>query len=79
MSDEIMAVDVMNYPYTPQGMKKFWSSAEMQEMCQRVLGGHTPQGVSGEQFIADMDDAGFEKVFVLNFSIKTFRFLFLST
>ncbi len=64
MSDQIMAVDVMNYPFTPEGMKKFWSGPEMAEMSQRVLGGHTPKGVSPEQFVAEMDAAGFDKVLI---------------
>lgn len=62
MTDTIMAIDVMNYPYTQEGMAKFWESYEMNEMSQRILGGHKPQGVSAEDFIADMDKAGFEKV-----------------
>ena len=64
MSEKIMAIDVMNYPFTPDGMKKFWSSPEMQEMARRVLGGHTPKGVPPEEFVAQMDEAGFEKVLV---------------
>jgi hypothetical protein len=73
MSDQIMAVDVMNYPFTPEGMGKFWSSPEMQEMSSRVLGGHTPKGVSPEQFIADMDEAGFEWVFISAVKMGSYR------
>ena len=73
MTEEIMAVDVMNYPFTAEGMKKFWSSPEMKEMADRVLGGHTPQGVSPEQFIAEMDDAGFEKVFIAAVKMGSYR------
>lgn len=73
MSDEIMAIDVLNYPFTPEGMKKFWASAEMKEMCDRVLGGHTPQGVTAKQFIADMDNAGFEKVFIVAVKMGSYR------
>jgi predicted TIM-barrel fold metal-dependent hydrolase len=65
MTEDIMSIDVLNYPYTPEGMKKFWSSPEMQEMSKRVLGGHTPQGVPPEAFIKDMDESGFEKVFIV--------------
>jgi len=73
MSDEIMAIDVMNYPFTPESMKKFWSSPEMKEMADRVLGGHTPQGVSPEQFVAEMDEAGYEKVFIAAVKMGSYR------
>lgn len=73
MAEEIMAIDVMNYPFTPEGMKKFWSSPEMKEMAERVLGGHTPQGVSPEQFIAEMDAAGFEKVLIAAIKMGSYR------
>ena len=64
MSDQIMAIDVMNYPFTPEGMKKFWGSAEMSEMSERILGGHLPPGVTPAQFVAQMDEAGFDKVLI---------------
>jgi predicted TIM-barrel fold metal-dependent hydrolase len=73
MSNEIMAIDMMNYPFTPEGMKKFWSGPEMKEMADRVLGGHTPKGVSAEQLIAEMDAAGFEKVFVCAVKMGSYR------
>jgi len=73
MAEEIMAIDVMNYPFTPEGMKKFWSSPEMKEMADRVLGGHTPPGVSSEQFIAEMDAAGFEKVLIAAIKMGSYK------
>ena len=73
MSDEIMAIDVLNYPFTPEGMNKFWSSPEMKEMSDRVLGGHTPKGVSAEEFIAEMDEADFEKVFIAAVKMGSYR------
>jgi hypothetical protein len=73
MSDEIMAIDAMNYPFTPEGMKKFWSSPEMKEMADRVLGGHAPRGVSPEQFVAEMDQAGYEKVFISAIKMGSYR------
>jgi len=73
MSDEILAIDVLNYPFTPEGVKKFWASPEMKEMSDRVLGGHTPQGVSAVQFIADMDDAGVGKVFIVALKMGSYR------
>lgn len=76
--NEILAIDVLNYPYTPEGMKKFWSSPEMKEMVDRVLGGHTPQGVLPEQFIAQMDEAGFEKVFIVAVKMGSYKGLWLS-
>jgi predicted TIM-barrel fold metal-dependent hydrolase len=73
MSEQIMAVDVMNYPFTPEGMKKFWSGPEMKEMSERVLGGHTPPGVAPEQFVAQMDEAGFEKVLISAVKMGSYR------
>jgi uncharacterized protein len=73
MSEQIMAVDVMNYPFTPEGMKKFWSGPEMKEMSERVLGGHTPSGVAPEQFVAQMDEAGFEKVLISAVKMGSYR------
>src|SRR3989304_3767727 len=73
MTDQIMAVDVMNYPFTPEGMTKFWSSPEMSEMSQRVLGGHKPQGVAPAQFVAQMDEAGFEKVLISAVNMGSYR------
>lgn len=73
MTDEIMAIDLLNYPYTPEGMKKFWSGPEMKEMSERVMGGHTPQGSSPEQFIAEMDEAGYEKVFIAAVKMGSYR------
>ena len=73
MTDEIMAIDIMNYPFTPEGMKKFWSSPEMKEMSERVMGGHTPQGSPTEQFIAEMDEAGFEKAFIAAVKMGSYR------
>jgi len=54
-------------------MKKFWASAEMKEMAERVLGGHAPQGVTAEQFVTDMDDAGFDKVFIVAVKMGSYR------
>lgn len=73
MSDQIMAIDVMNYPFTPEGMEKFWSSPDMKEMSERILGGHAPQGVSPEQFVAQMDEAGFDKVFISAVKMGSYR------
>jgi predicted TIM-barrel fold metal-dependent hydrolase len=73
MTDNIMAIDVLNYPFTPEGMKKFWSSPEMKEMCDRILGGRAIPGVSTEKFIAQMDEAGFEKVFISAVKMGSYR------
>ena len=54
-------------------MKKFWSSPEMQEMSNRILGGHTPQGVSAKEFISDMDQSGFDKVFIVAIKMGSYR------
>jgi len=73
MGNEILAIDVMNYPFTPEGMKKFWSSPEMQEMANRVLGGHIPKGVPAEEFVKQMDEAGYEKVFIAAVKMGSYR------
>ena len=73
MAEDIKAVDVLNYPYTPEGTAKFWASPEMTEMSQRVLGGHKPQGVSLEKFIADMDASGFDKVLIAAINMGSYR------
>src|SRR3990170_9095108 len=71
--EDIKAIDVLNYPFTDEGMKKFWSGAEMQEMGQRVLGGHFPKGVTAEQFIADMDASGFDKVLIAAVKMGSYK------
>ena len=63
MAENIMAIDVMNYIFTQEGLDKFFGgSPEMREMIARV--GHKPKGSSPEEFIAQMDEAGYEKVLV---------------
>jgi hypothetical protein len=78
MADDIRAIDVLNYPYTPEGLAKFWESFEMNEMSQRVLGGHKPKGVPMEKFIADMDAAGFDKVFIAAVNMGSYKGLWLA-
>jgi len=68
-----MAIDVLNYPFTEEGMRKFWSSPEMKEMADRVLGGHTPKGVHAAELVGQMDDAGFEKVFIVAVKMGSYR------
>lgn len=73
MSEGTMAIDVLNYPFTPEGTKKFWSSPEMTEMANRVLGGHTPQGSSPEEFVAEMDETGYDQVFICAVKMGSYR------
>jgi len=73
MSDQIMAIDVMNYPFTKEGMENFWSSMEMNEMSERVLGGHKPQVVHPAEFVAQMNEAGFEKVLISAVKMGSYR------
>jgi uncharacterized protein len=73
MGEPIMAVDVLNYPFTPEGMRKFWAGPEMKEMSDRVLMGHTPKGVSAQEFVQQMDDAGFEKVFICAVKMGSYK------
>ena len=45
----------------------------MQEMAERILGGHVPRAASQEQFVAEMDAAGFEKVFIAAVKMGSYR------
>jgi ribosomal protein L32E len=68
MDDEIMAIDIMNYLFTPEFMSEWMSSEEMTTMDRTVMKGKNKdvvsRGWSSEQFIARMDEGGYEKVFV---------------
>ncbi len=72
MTEELKAIDVMNYPFTPEGIEKFFGgSPEMREMIERV--GHKPQGCSPEEFVAQMDEAGYEKVFIAAVKMGSYK------
>ena len=64
--DDIKAIDVMNYPFDPELVKIWWeSSHEMRLMKDTMFKGKIPFIMcSTDEFIADMDAAGYDKVFV---------------
>jgi predicted TIM-barrel fold metal-dependent hydrolase len=64
--DDIKAIDVMNYPFDPELVKIWWeSSPEMRLMKDTMFKGKIPFIMcSTDEFIADMDAAGYDKVFV---------------
>ncbi len=64
--DDIKAIDVMNYPFDPELVKIWWEgSPEMRLMKDTMFKGKIPFIMcSTDDFIADMDAAGYDKVFV---------------
>ena len=76
---DILAVDVMNYPFTRVAQEKFWGSAEMAYMRRTVLGGKPLTEIfpdiseTPEQFVARMDQAGFEYVMVAGVKMGSYK------
>jgi len=72
MDENIMAIDVMNYLFTPEGIDKFFlGSPEMREMVERV--GKKPQGCSPDEFISQMDEAGYEKILIASVRMGSYK------
>src|ERR1700693_1183179 len=75
----ILAIDVMNYPFTRVAQEKFWGSAEMSHMRQTVLGGKPLTEIfldiseTPDEFVAKMDQAGFEYVMVAAVKMGSYR------
>jgi predicted TIM-barrel fold metal-dependent hydrolase len=64
MTDDIRAIDVMNYLFTPERAKR---TIVHEEILGLFRGNPPPQwgkGFSGEEVIAQMDEGGFEKVLI---------------
>ena len=64
--EDIKAVDVMNYPFTAEGVKG-WQASEFQVMARTIFKGRQSIDFPGEtpaQFVAEMDEAGYDKVFI---------------
>ena len=76
---DILAVDVMNYPFTRPAQEKFWGSAEMAYMRQTVLGGKPLTEIfpdisdSADEFVGRMDKAGYEYVMVAALKMGSYR------
>jgi len=68
MDSEIMAIDIMNYLFTPEFMSEWMNSEEMKTMDRTIMKGKNKavvsKGWSVEEFIARMDEGKYEKVFV---------------
>src|SRR3989304_3449706 len=75
----ILAVDVMNYPFTRPAQEKFWGSAEMAYMRQTVLGGKPLTEIfpdisdCADEFVGRMDKAGYEYVMVAALKMGSYR------
>jgi predicted TIM-barrel fold metal-dependent hydrolase len=68
MENEIMAIDIMNYLFTPNFMSEWMNSEEMITMDRTIMKGKNKDVVSkgwnSKQFIERMDEGKFEKVFI---------------
>ena len=63
--EEIKIIDVMNYPFTPELQEKYWQSYELQIMVKQMFKGRSPMArCSPEEYVAQMDAEGYEKVFI---------------
>ncbi len=63
--EDIKAVDVMHYPFTPKLQEIFWSGRELKMMMQNIFKGRNPMlQCSTEEFIALMDETGYDKVLI---------------
>jgi hypothetical protein len=77
MAEEIKAIDVMNYVFTPDVMKPFLESREMKMMGISMFGGKVPgiwtAGLEPEEFITQMDEANVEKTLICAFKMWSYR------
>jgi predicted TIM-barrel fold metal-dependent hydrolase len=64
--EDIKAVDVMNYPFTEELVEKWWTgSLEMKLMRDTMFKGKIPfMMCTPEEYIAEMDKLGYDKIFV---------------
>jgi len=63
--EDIKAIDVMNYPFTPELQDKFWAGYELQIMMKQMFKGRSPMvRCTPDEFIAQMDEAGYGKVLI---------------
>ena len=76
---DILAIDVMNYPFTRVAQEKFWGSNELANMRQTVLGGKPLPEIfpdiseSADEYVAKMDAAGFEYAMVSAVKMGAYR------
>ena len=63
--EDIKAVDVMNYPFTPELQEIFWGGYELQIMLKNIFKGNIPMvRCSTDEYIELMDKAGYDKVMI---------------
>ncbi|MDY7038676.1 MAG: amidohydrolase family protein [Thermodesulfobacteriota bacterium] len=64
--EDIKAIDVMNYPFTKELVEKWWlGSHEMRLMKDTMFKGRIPfMMCTPEEYVAEMDKAGYDKVFI---------------
>jgi len=65
--EDIKAIDVMNYLFTPERMKQVLREEEIKIMFGTMFKGKPPgifAGYSAEEIVAQMDEAGFDKIFI---------------
>lgn len=76
--EDIKAVDVMNYPFTPKAVKA-WDAKEFQIMAKTIFKSPTGKisgfatGKTAKEFVADMDAAGYDKVFICATRMFSYR------
>ena len=76
MGDEIMAIDIMNYLFTPEFMSEWMNTDEMLAMDRKIMKGRNKEiakGWTAEEFVARMDEGGYEKIFIA--ALKMFSFI----
>jgi hypothetical protein len=64
--EDIKAIDIMNYPFTAEGVKG-WMANEFQIMARTIFKGRQSIEFAPKtpaQFVAEMDEAGYDKVFI---------------
>lgn len=79
MAEQIKAIDIMNYlNYNKEGLNIFWGGLEMSEMKKEFIpAGMEIPPMTTEQFIKQMDDAGYEKVFLAAIKMGSYKARFM--
>jgi len=67
-SEDIRPIDIMNYPYAPDFTREWLMQEEFRQMDEITLRGKMKErwvpGWTAEEFIARMDEGGYDKVFM---------------
>lgn len=76
--EDIKAIDIMNYPFTPEAVKA-WLAREFQIMAATIFKGSSgalsgfATGKTAKEFVAEMDAAGYDKVFIACTRMYSYR------